>query len=199
MKGKPCAFYRYPMTLAETASTFAETIVKQDMISKCSGNDKLQILDLDLQDTSQTLVDILSRFYFESSVFDERKENELNSEDFCRLMKTAQEKSYGDGLSKNARHEYIWAVKSHYYSTGLDFYNFPYAFGQLFGAGLYALYQKEGRAFADKYAELLSHTGSMSCEDLCRKAGFDIESKEFWKSGIEMYLKEIEEFRKLAE
>ena len=107
MKGKPCAFYSYPMTLAETASTFAETIVKQDMISKCSGNDKLQILDFDLQDTSQTLVDILSRFYFESSVFDERKENELNSEDFCRLMKAAQEKSYGDGLSKNARHEYI--------------------------------------------------------------------------------------------
>ena len=199
MKGKPCAFYRYPMTLAETASTFAETIVKQDMISRCSGSDKLQILDLDLQDAGQTLVDILSRFYFESSVFDERKENELNSDDFCRLMKAAQERSYGDGLSKNARHEYIWAVKSHYYSTGLDFYNFPYAFGQLFGAGLYALYQKEGSAFAEKYAELLSHTGSMSCEDLCRRAGFDIESKEFWKSGIDMYLKEIEEFRKLAE
>ncbi len=199
MKGKPCAFYSYPMTLAETASTFAETIVKQDMISRCSGSDKLQILDLDLQDTSQTLVDILSRFYFESSVFEERKDNELNSDDFCRLMKAAQEKSYGDGLSSTERHEYIWAVKSHYYSTGLDFYNFPYAFGQLFGAGLFALYQKEGKTFAKKYAELLSHTGSMSCEDLCHMAGFDIESKDFWKSGIEMYLKEIEEFKKLVD
>lgn len=195
MKGKPCVFYSYPMTLAETASTFAETIVKQDMIAKCSDEEKLQILDLDLQDVSQVLVDILSRFYFERSVFEKRAESELNAEDFCNLMREAQEKSYGDGLSKTERHEYMWAVKSHYYSTGLDFYNFPYAFGQLFGAGLYALYQKEGKSFADKYAELLSHTGSMSCEDLCKEAGFDIESKEFWKSGIEMYLREIEELK----
>lgn len=195
MKGKPTAFFSYPMTLAETASTFAETIVKQDMISKCTGSEKLQILELDLQDTSQTLVDILSRFYFERSVFEERKENELNAEDFNRLMKEAQEKSYGDGLNEE-RHEYMWAVKSHYYSTGLDFYNFPYAFGQLFGAGLYSLYQKD-KSFANRYAELLSNTGSMSCEDLCRKAGFDITTKDFWNEGISMYTKEIEELKKM--
>ncbi|MCR5125636.1 MAG: M3 family oligoendopeptidase [Treponema sp.] len=198
LKGKPCAFFSYPMTLAETASTFAETIVKQDMISKCTGNEKMQILDLDLQDTAQTLVDILSRFYFERSVFEERTDNELNSADFCRLMKAAQEKSYGDGLSLDERHEYIWAVKSHYYSPDLDFYNYPYAFGQLFGAGLYALYQKEGSAFAKRYSELLGRTGSMSCEELCNLAGFDIESKDFWKSGIDMYIREIEEFVKLV-
>lgn len=191
MKGKPSAFFSYPMTLAETASTFAETIVKQDMISKCSDSEKIQILDLDLQDVSQVLVDILCRFYFERSVFEERKNGELNSDDFCRLMREAQEKSYGNGLNTE-RHEYMWAVKSHYYSTGLDFYNFPYAFGQLFAAGLYARYQKEGAAFAKTYAELLSNTGNMSCEDLCKKAGFDITKKDFWKSGIEMYAKEIE-------
>ena len=191
MKGKPSAFFSYPMTLAETASTFAETIVKQDMISKCSDAEKIQILDLDLQDVSQVLVDILCRFYFERSVFEERKNGELNAEDFCRLMKEAQEKSYGNGLNTE-RHEYMWAVKSHYYSTGLDFYNFPYAFGQLFAAGLYARYQKEGKDFAKTYAELLSNTGNMSCEDLCKKAGFDITKKDFWKSGIEMYAKEVE-------
>ena len=112
-------------------------------------------------------------------------------------MKEAQEKSYGSGLASE-RHEYMWAVKSHYYSTGLDFYNFPYAFGQLFAAGLYARYQKEGSAFAKTYAELLSDTGSMSCEDLCKKAGFDITSPEFWKSGIEMYAKEVEAFEELC-
>ena len=197
MKGKPSAFFSYPMTLAETASTFAETIVKQDMISKCTESEKIQILDLDLQDVSQVLVDILCRFYFEKSVFEERENGELNSEDFCRLMKEAQEKSYGNGLNSE-RHEYMWAVKSHYYSTGLDFYNFPYAFGQLFAAGLYARYQKEGAAFAGTYAELLSNTGNMSCEDLCRKAGFDITTKDFWKSGIEMYAKELEMLKKLA-
>ena len=190
MKGKPSAFFTYPMTLAETASTFAETIVKQDMISKCSDAEKIQILDLDLQDVSQVLVDILCRFYFERSVFEEREKGELNADDFCRLMKDAQEKSYGNGLNSE-RHEYMWAVKSHYYSTGLDFYNFPYAFGQLFAAGLYARYQKEGKDFAKTYAELLSNTGNMSCEDLCKKAGFDITQKAFWKSGIEMYAKEV--------
>ena len=198
MKGKPSAFFSYPMTLAETASTFAETIVKQDMISKCSDSEKIQILDLDLQDVSQVLVDILCRFYFEKSVFEERKNGELNADDFCRLMREAQEKSYGNGLNTE-RHEYMWAVKSHYYSTGLDFYNFPYAFGQLFAAGLYARYQKEGADFAKTYAELLSNTGNMSCEDLCKKAGFDITQKDFWKSGIEMYAKELELLKKLAE
>ena len=194
MKGKPSAFFSYPMTLAETASTFAETIVKQDMISKCSDAEKIQILDLDLQDVSQVLVDILCRFYFEKSVFEERKNGELNAEDFCRLMKEAQEKSYGKGLNSE-RHEYMWAVKSHYYSTGLDFYNFPYAFGQLFAAGLYARYQKEGKDFAKTYAELLSNTGNMSCEDLCKKAGFDITQKAFWKNGIEMYAEEVTDIR----
>lgn len=197
MKGKPSTFFQYPMTLAETASTFAETIVKQDMISKCSGSDKLQILDLDLQDVSQVLVDILCRFYFEKSLFEERSQGELNSQDFCRLMAEAQEKSYGWGLNSE-RHPYMWAVKSHYYSTSLDFYNFPYAFGQLFAAGLYAKYKEDSQNFPNFYEELLSNTGNMSCEDLCLKAGFDITKKDFWKNGIQIYAKEVEEFVKMT-
>ena len=187
----------YPMTLAETASTFAETIVKQDIIKTCSADDKIKIIELDLQDACQVLVDILCRFYFERSVFEERKNGELTAEDFCRLMKDAQEKSYGNGLN-DERHEYMWAVKSHYYSVDLDFYNFPYAFGQLFSAGLYERFLKEGSSFIDVYCSLLADTGSMTCEDLCKKAGFDITKKEFWKIGIEMYKKEIEEFCRLA-
>lgn len=187
----------YPMTLAETASTFAETIVKQDIIKTCSADDKIKILELDLQDACQVLVDILCRFYFERSVFEERKNGELTSEDFCRLMKDAQQKSYGNGLNEE-RHEYMWAVKSHYYSVDLDFYNFPYAFGQLFSAGLYERFLKEGSSFVDVYCSLLADTGSMTCEDLCKKAGFDITKKEFWITGIKMYKKEIEEFCRLA-
>ena len=157
---------------------------------------------MDLQDTSQVLVDILCRFYFEKSVFENREVTELNAEDFCRLMAEAQEKSYGDGLNDETdsagnfteRHEYMWAVKSHYYSTDLDFYNFPYAFGQLFAAGLYQQSKKAGPDFAVTYKKLLSQTGSLSCEELCKKAGFDITQKDFWKSGIEMYTDEVKEF-----
>ena len=198
MKGKPALFFDYPMTLAETASTFAETIVKQDMIQQAEGSDKIKIIDLDLQDTSQVLVDILCRFYFEQSVFEEREKGELNANDFCRLMLAAQEKTYGCGLNEE-RHDYMWAVKSHYYSTDFDFYNYPYAFGQLFAAGLYARSKKEGPAFAKTYASLLADTGSMSCEDLCKKAGFDITTKDFWKTSIQMYAKEVEEFKAFAE
>ncbi len=197
MKGKSVSFFNYPMTLAETASTFAETIVKQDMLKKCSEEEKLQFLELDLQDVSQVLVDILCRYYFEKSVFEERAKGELNAEDFCRLMKAAQEKSYGKGLNSE-RHEYMWAVKSHYYSTGLDFYNFPYAFGQIFAAALYKRYQKEGSSFAQTYRNILSSTGSMSCEDLCALAGFDITTVDFWKEGIEFYTSRIEEFCELC-
>lgn len=198
IKDKDYRNANYPMTLAETASTFAETIVKQDILKTASKEDRIKILELDLQDTCQVLVDILCRFYFERSVFEERQNGELTSEDFCRLMTDAQERSYGDGLSAQ-RHEYMWAVKSHYYSVDLDFYNFPYAFGQLFAAGLYSRYKKEGKAFVDIYCNLLSDTGSMSCEDLCFKAGFDITKKDFWKSGIDFYIKEIQQFCKEAE
>lgn len=198
IKDKDYRNANYPMTLAETASTFAETIVKQDILKTASKEDRIKILELDLQDTCQVLVDILCRFYFERSVFEERQNGELTSEDFCRLMADAQERSYGDGLSAE-RHEYMWAVKSHYYSVDLDFYNFPYAFGQLFAAGLYFRYKKEGKAFVDIYFKLLSDTGSMSCEDLCFKAGFDITKKDFWKSGIDFYINEIEQFCKEAE
>ncbi|WP_147613577.1 M3 family oligoendopeptidase [Treponema pectinovorum] len=193
LRGKPASFFNYPMTLAETASTFAETIVKQSMLKECSQSEKLQLLDMDLQDAGQVLVDILCRFYFEKSVFEQRTKGELSAEDFCTLMKDAQQKSYGKGLNSE-RHEYMWAVKSHYYSTDLDFYNFPYAFGQLFAAGLYQKYLKEGESFAKTYKNLLSNTGSMKSEALCALAGFDISTTDFWNLGIEMYQKEIEEF-----
>ena len=112
-------------------------------------------------------------------------------------MREAQEKSYGKGLNSE-RHEYMWAVKSHYYSTGLDFYNFPYAFGQLFAVALYQRYLKEEKSFAETYRQILSLTGSMNCEELCKKAGFDITSIDFWKSGIEFYSSRISEFIELC-
>lgn len=181
----------YPMTLAETASIFAENIIMKDAIARCQGFDKLQLLELHLQDSCQVLVDILSRFYFERSVFEEREKGELSATDFCRLMAQAQEKSYGEGLSSQ-RHEYMWAVKTHYYSPDLDFYNFPYAFGLLFALGLHAQYKEQGSSFAEKYQGLLKDTGAYSCEEVCRRAGFDIETKDFWAAGIASFQDELE-------
>lgn len=189
--GMDYALSHYPMTLAETASIFAETIVMNDAISKTNGFDKICLTEMHLQDSCQVLVDILCRFYFERQVFEERKSAELSAEDFCRIMAEAQEKSYGNGLSSE-RHEYMWAVKTHYYSPDLDFYNFPYAFGLLFALGLCSNYKTQGKTFADVYKSLLKDTGRLSCEDLCKKAGFDIETKEFWSLGIKSFAEELE-------
>lgn len=190
IKDAPTALSDYPMTLAETASIFAETVVMKDLLKSASGYEKAKLCETHLSDGCQVLVDILSRFYFERSVFERRQNEELSAEDFCNLMVKAQENTYGIGMSE--KHPYMWALKGHYYSTGLDFYNFPYAFGQLFGLGLYACYEKEGSAFTEKYRELLVDTGKMSCEDVCKKAGFDITKKEFWKNAIEQYADELE-------
>lgn len=188
---------QYPMTLAETASIFAETILTKDAIDNSTGYEKAKLIEMHLSDSCQVLVDILSRFYFEKSVFENRKDSELSAEDFCRLMLDAQEKTYGSGLS-NEKHPYIWAVKSHYYSPHLDFYNFPYAFGLLFATGLFNRYKNEGDSFAQTYTEILRNTGSFSCEDVCKKAGFNIESLEFWESGINTFKEELAALKEYA-
>lgn len=190
-------FTQYPMTLAETASIFAETIVIKDSLSKASGFERAKLLEARLMNGTQIIVDILSRFYFERSVFEKRSTSELTATDFCRLMADAQEKTYGRGLNKE-RHEYMWAVKGHYYSAERDFYNFPYAFGLLFALSLYARYEKEGSAFPPLYESLLRKTGSFNCEEVCRNAGFDIETKEFWSSGLQVFKKELDELKKYA-
>ncbi len=184
----------YPMTLAETASIFAETMVTNSMLKSANLSEKINLLEMHLSDSCQTLLDILSRFYFEKSVFEERENKELIAEDFCRLMNDAQNKTYGDSLTE-VKHPYLWAVKTHYYSPELDFYNFPYAFGQLFALGLYSQYKKEPSEFPKKYKELLKNTGRMSCEDVCKLAGFDITTKDFWLSGIKEIQKEFEEWK----
>jgi pepF/M3 family oligoendopeptidase len=196
IKDSDYALQHYPMTLAETASEFAELIVIEDIISRATGFEKYSLIEIHLQDACQVLVDILSRYYFEQSVFEARKTNELSAVDFCRLMKDAQERSYGEGLS-GERHEYMWAVKSHYYSPHLDFYNFPYAFGKLFAAALHSRYLAESD-FAATYSAILKQTGSASCETVCSKAGFNIETKEFWESGINRFKKEINQFASWA-
>lgn len=184
----------YPMTLAETASIFSETMVTNSMLKTANLSEKINLLEMHLSDSCQTLLDILSRFYFEKSVFEERENKELVAEDFCRLMNDAQNKTYGNSLTET-KHPYLWAVKTHYYSPSLDFYNFPYAFGQLFALGLYSQYKESPKEFPSQYQELLKNTGSMTCEEVCKLAGFDITKKDFWLSGIKELKLEFEEWK----
>lgn len=190
---EPAILADYPMTVAETASIFAETIVFRNVVEKADRDEAILLMDQFVGSAAQVCVDILSRFYFERSVFERRKEGELTPADFCSLMLSAQERTYADALA--SKHEYMWAVKSHYYSTGFSFYNYPYAFGQLFALGLLARAEGE-KDFAAKYRELLSVTGKLSADDVAKKGGCDIRKESFWQEGIDMietYVKRLEE------
>jgi pepF/M3 family oligoendopeptidase len=181
----------YPMTLAETASIFSETIVLQGALERASESEKISLIETFLQDTTQVCVDILCRFYFEREVFEKRKESELSSEELCQIMVDCQKKTYG---TLSEYHPFMWAVKGHYYSSAFSFYNYPYAFGQLFALGVFAQKQKLGDAFAPKYRKMLENTGKDSAKNVASLLDCDIESEEFWQSSIDIVASYVEDF-----
>lgn len=187
-----------PMTLAETASIFCETIIKRRALQDAEGEEKLAILDASLQGATQVTVDISSRFRFEREVIERRKERALTAQELCDIMRDAQLSTYGDGLDPDALHPYMWAAKPHYYSDRA-FYNFPYMFGLLFALGLYRIYQENPEGFHDRYDSLLSRTGLAMAADLTKEFGIDIGKKEFWAGSLAVIADDIEEFCQLVD
>ena len=184
----------YSMPVAETASTFNENIVMNTVIRQASDAEKVALLESQLQDTTQIIVDIYSRYLFESAVFENREKSFMFSKDLEQLMLDAQKEAYGDGLDPDAMHPFMWACKPHYYSSGLSFYNFPYAFGGLFSKGLYAIYQEQPEGFVEKYQELLRATTVSSAEDTAKVLGVDVEDSAFWKKALAQVADNIEQF-----
>lgn len=188
----------YTMPIAETASIFCETIVKNAILKTASDKEKFFILEQDISDSLQVIVDIYSRYLFESSVIEKRKEGSLSVEEFKNMMISAQKEAYKDGLDENFLHPYMWLCKGHYYEASLNFYNFPYAFGLLFAKGLYALYLKDGDAFVEKYDKLLALTGKATIEDVVAFMGIDISDKSFWENSLKLIENDIETFISLS-
>ena len=198
---KPAMLRSYPMTLAETASIFSEFIVFKGAVEQASEEQKVAIIEQFVQSACQVCVDILCRFYFEREVFEKRRDGELMPDEMSAIMIDCQKKTYGDGLDENLLHPYMWAVKGHYYSTGFSFYNYPYAFGQLFGLGLYnrSLTDKSGRPFYEKYNALLSLTGQLPAEQVAATAGIDITDPAFWQEGMDIIASYVKQLEELAE
>ena len=184
----------YSMPVAETASTFNENIIMNTAIKEASDEEKIALIESQLQDTTQIIVDIYSRYLFESAVFENREQSFMFSKDLEEMMLSAQKEAYGDGLDQAYLHPYMWACKPHYYSTGLSFYNFPYAFGGLFSKGLYAIYQEKPEGFVEKYQELLRATTVSSVEDTAKVLGVDVSTPEFWKKALAEVAESIEAF-----
>jgi oligoendopeptidase F len=187
-----------PMTLAETASIFCETLVKEAALKHATPAASLEMLEASLQGACQVVVDITSRYLFESQVFAKRQARDLSVEEFCELMREVQRETYGDGLDEQALHPYMWAAKPHYYSGGLSFYNFPYMFGLLFGLGLYARYQADPKAFTGSYDELLSSTGLADATTLAKRFGIDLGQPDFWRASLEVIGQDIARFEQLV-
>ena len=188
----------YSMPLAETASTFNECVVMGSAIGKAAdNNEKIALIESQLQDLTQVICDIYSRFRFEAMVFANREEQFMDAATLCGYMTEAQKQSYGDGLDHSQLHPYMWVCKSHYY--GPTFYNFPYAFGALFARGLYAQYEKEGAAFVPKYKKLLYTTTVANAEDVAKVADIDLTDKDFWRAALQTVADQIDQFCALVE
>ena len=199
MAGLPYMMTDEPMPLAETASIFNETMLSWQVLNSCSPEERLYLLENGLMEATQTVVDIYSRFLFEQEVIDTRPDHAMSVDELKEAMLRAQEASYGDGLDPDIRHPYMWACKSHYYSSGYNFYNFPYAFGLLFGKGVFARYLEKGPAFAEDYCRLLRSCGSAPVTEVAASIGIDVHDPAFWRSSLEIVRKDIDEFCSMAE
>lgn len=198
LKDLPIVKTNYPMPLAETASIFNEGVVNDAVLNKLNDDEKLAIIESELMDATQVIVDIYSRYLFESKVIEVRHDHSMSVNEMNEAMIDAQKKAYGDGLDNDALHPYMWACKTHYYSPELAFYNWPYAFGLLFAKLTFAEYKKAPEGFMDKYKALLTATGSSDVVDVAMMMGADITKKETWKQALDGLVEKVDEFCKLV-
>jgi oligoendopeptidase F len=185
-----------PMALAETASIFCETLMVERGLASVEGVERLALLDTNLRGTNQVVVDIHSRFLFESSVFERRANGTLSPHELCDLMRDAQRQAYGDGLDQATAHPFMWAVKPHYYSA--HFYNWPYTYGLLFGLGLFARFRDDPERFRSGYDDLLSRCGMATAEELGNDFALDVERDTFWTASLDVLRERIDEYERLA-
>ncbi len=187
-----------PMTLAETASIMNETIITNAVLAKAANpEEELSILETSLTGAAQVIVDITSRFLFEKEVFERRVNSELSADDFCEMMLKCQKATYGDALDERFLHKYMWALKGHYYIPTFSFYNYPYAFGLLFGTGLYSIYRERGRAFVKDYESLLASTGEATPLELAARFDIDLHKPDFWRSSLKVIGEKIQRYTEL--
>ena len=199
MNDLPALAQEYAMNVAETASTFAELIVSDAAVQRASSDEeRLALLEDKIQRSVAFFMNIHARFLFETSFYDERKKGLVSVERLNELMENAQRRAYHDALAEY--HPHFWASKLHFYITGVPFYNFPYTFGYLFSAGIYAEAKRAGAGFEDRYIALLRDTGSMTVEDLARKhLGVDLTQPEFWQNAVGLAVKDVEQFLAMTE
>ena len=199
LRERPYFATHYPMALAETASTFCETLIMDAALDAADGAQELTLLGNIGDEAVMMLMNLRSRFLFETAFFERRAGGPLTADELSALMVEAQREAYRGGLAEDGYHPLFWASKLHFYLTSMPFYNFPYVFGYLFSNGLSALARREGQAFAEAYARLLEDTGSMTCEELAqRHLGEDLTGAAFWERAVDRVLEVVPRFTRAA-
>ena len=189
---------RTPMTMAETASTFCETIVRQAALARADETERLAILDGWLQTVLGNVAFTLAMFAFERNLFAARRARELSVDELNRLILDAQEETFGDAIDPATRNPYAWARGPHFFFPEPWYYNFPYAFGLLLGLGLYARYQEDPAAFRAGYDELLAATGMDDAPALAARFGIDVRTPDFWRASLDVVRADIDRFEALV-
>ncbi|MGR5387923.1 M3 family oligoendopeptidase [Vibrio crassostreae] len=199
MKDMPLCQTRYPMTLAETASIFAENIVRDHLLQQAqTRNEKLEMLWEELSSSLALMVNIPVRFEFEKAFYEQREKGELTAQQLCDLMETTWKEWYGEAMTE--ADPYFWASKLHFSISQVSFYNYPYLFGYLFSKGVYAQRDAKGEQFYGDYVSLLRDTGSMMAEEVVQKhLGMDLTQADFWQQSIDMVKVQIDEFERLLD
>lgn len=187
----------YPMPLAETASIFCETIIINAGLESASKDEAFAILESDISGAGQVVIDIYSRYLFETALFERRTDSALPVGELKEIMLEAQKEAYGDGLDERYLHPYMWLNKPHYYFADHNFYNFPYAFGLLFAKGLYGEFKRKGPQFVERYDSLLRQTGKQIVADVAKMMTIDIRTPDFWRSSLRLIEEDIEKFLSL--
>lgn len=185
---------QYPISIAETASTFSELLILNAELEQSeSKEEKLFLLDEKLKRSVMNFMNIQSRFLFERKFYEERKQGNVSSMRLNKLMKEAIDIAYEGSLEAVSEHSWAWTP--HFYLTNLPFYNFQYTFGYLLSISLYSISKQKGKEFETNFIKLLRDSGSMSMEALVMKhLEEDITSEDFWENGMKICVEDVEEF-----
>ncbi|HMV73697.1 MAG TPA: M3 family oligoendopeptidase, partial [Microthrixaceae bacterium] len=173
-----------PLTLAETASVFGETVTNNALLARIDDpNERFALLAATLEDSIATVFRQVAMNRFEDAVHTARREEgELSVERFGELWATTQEAMVGDSVEITDGYRTWWSYIPHF--IGTPGYVYAYAYGQLLALSVYARYQEQGASFVPSYLELLSAGGSMEPAALGRIVGCDLEDPGFWDAGL---------------
>ena len=199
MRELPDCQHGYGMSIAETASTFGETVVRNALLERAeTPAAELEIVWQEAEALIAFILNIPTRFEFERNFYEAREKRPQRPDELKEMMSAAWQKWYGDSLSEPD--PLFWANKLHFYISGLSFYNFPYLFGYLFSLGVYARREARSAGFLDRYEALLRDTGRTTAEELADKyLDADLTQPDFWRGTIRMLESRIDYFETLVE